>query len=360
MEIHVLRRLDFAGVNFQNGLASGKIGQLHRHAAVKAAGARERRVERFGTVRCSKDDDAVVSFKAVHFRKKLVERLLPLVVAAHGAAAALLTDGVDFVDKHDAGRLLLCLAEEIAHLARAHADKHLHKLRAGDGEERHVGLARHGFGEHRLTRSRRADKQNAFRHRCAGVRILARIMEIVHDLGKALFCLILAGDIAKADALRGLDVDLGVALSHTEGHDVLAAHLIHQLFSHELAEEEKDDQRQNERQEIAQDRRHGLLDVLCELRAAVIEALREHRVVHHAGHIDRAVVFVGEYDLRIANVYLADLPFIDHAHEGAVVRLHNALPVQQRRDKDVEEQQRNERDRVIIRQRLFGIFDFLH
>ena len=72
VEIHVLRRLDFAGVNFQNGLASGKIGQLHRHAAVKAAGARERRVERFGTVRCSKDDDAVVSFKAVHFRKKLV------------------------------------------------------------------------------------------------------------------------------------------------------------------------------------------------------------------------------------------------------------------------------------------------
>ena len=72
-------------------------------------------------------------------------------------------------------------------------------------------------------------------------------MEIVHDLGKAFLRLVLPGDIVKADAVRGLDVDLGIALSHAEGHHVLSAHLIHELFPHELAENKKDDQRQNER-----------------------------------------------------------------------------------------------------------------
>ena len=72
-------------------------------------------------------------------------------------------------------------------------------------------------------------------------------MEIVHDLGKALLCLVLPGDVVKTDAVRRLDIDLGVALSHAEGHDILAAHLIHELLSHELAKNDKDDQRQNER-----------------------------------------------------------------------------------------------------------------
>ena len=72
-------------------------------------------------------------------------------------------------------------------------------------------------------------------------------MEIVYDLGKAFLRLILAGYIVKADAVRGLDIDLGVALSHAEGHDILAAHLIHELFAHELAKNDKDDKRQNER-----------------------------------------------------------------------------------------------------------------
>ena len=69
----------------------------------------------------------------------------------------LLTDGVDLVDKHDAGRFFLCLRKQVAHLARAHTHKHLHKLRAGDGEERHVRLAGDCLCQHRFARSRRTD-----------------------------------------------------------------------------------------------------------------------------------------------------------------------------------------------------------
>ena len=72
-------------------------------------------------------------------------------------------------------------------------------------------------------------------------------MEIVHDLGEAFLRLVLPGDIVKADAVRGLDIDLGIALTHAKGHHVLSAHLIHELFAHELAEYHKNDKRQNER-----------------------------------------------------------------------------------------------------------------
>ncbi len=36
------------------------------------------------------------------------------------------------------GAFSLGLLEQVAHLGRAHADEHLHELRAGDGEERHA------------------------------------------------------------------------------------------------------------------------------------------------------------------------------------------------------------------------------
>src|SRR5699024_11351986 len=63
--------------------------------------------------------------------QQLVQRLLALVVAAHGArAVALFADGVDLVDKDDAGGFLGCLLEQVAHLGSAHAHEHLHKLAA--------------------------------------------------------------------------------------------------------------------------------------------------------------------------------------------------------------------------------------
>jgi len=53
-------------------------------------------------------------------------------------------DRVDLVDEDDAGRVLLALLEHVAHAAGADADEHLDEVRAGDGEERHVGLAGDG------------------------------------------------------------------------------------------------------------------------------------------------------------------------------------------------------------------------
>ena len=115
VEVDVLGDLDLLRVDLQDSLASLEVGQLHRHAAVEAARARERGVEGFGAVRGGEND-------------------------------------------------LLGLLEEVAHLARAHADEHFDKFRAGHREERHIRLAGDRLGEHRFTGSRRADEQNALGH----------------------------------------------------------------------------------------------------------------------------------------------------------------------------------------------------
>ena len=163
MEIDIAGQLDFLGVDFEDSLASLKVWQLDRHAPVEAAGTQESRVERFRAVCRRKDNDAIVALEAVHFGEELVQRLLALVVA-HEVAAALLADGVDFVDEDDARRFFFGLLEEVTDFRCAHADEHLNELGACNREERHVSLARDGFREHRLAGARRADEQHAFRH----------------------------------------------------------------------------------------------------------------------------------------------------------------------------------------------------
>ena len=94
--------------------------------------------------------------EAVHLDEQLVERLLPLVVAAAEAGAAVAADGVDLVDEDDGRRLRLGLLEQVADAAGADADEHLDEVGARDREERHAGLAGHGPGEQRLAGARAA------------------------------------------------------------------------------------------------------------------------------------------------------------------------------------------------------------
>ena len=132
IEIDMTGHMHVLGVDLQNRNTSLQVGQFDRDAAVEAARAQQRGVERFRPVGRGQDHNALGPVKTVHFGQKLVERLLALVVAAKARAIALFADGIDLVNEYDAGRLLARLLEQVAHLGRAHADKHLHKLRAGD------------------------------------------------------------------------------------------------------------------------------------------------------------------------------------------------------------------------------------
>ena len=124
-------------MDFQDLLPAFQIRQFHRHPPVKTPRPCERRIQRFRTVGGCQDDDSVVRLESVHLCQQLVQRLLPFVIAAH-PAVTLLADGVDLIDKHDAGGFLLGLPEQIPDFRGAHADEHFHEFRTGHGEEGHI------------------------------------------------------------------------------------------------------------------------------------------------------------------------------------------------------------------------------
>src|SRR5207249_476882 len=71
---------------------------------------------------------------------------------------------IDFVDEDDAGGVLLGLLEHVAHARGTHADEHLDEVRAGYGEERHVGLAGNRAREQGLAGSGWTNQQHAARN----------------------------------------------------------------------------------------------------------------------------------------------------------------------------------------------------
>src|SRR5438067_10222 len=139
-----------ARVHFEDGATAADVRPIERHMPVEPTGAEQRRIENVRAVGGRDHDHMGVGLEAVHLDQQLVERLLALVVTAAQAGAALASDGVDLIDKDDAGRVLLRLIEEVAHSRGAYADEHLDEFRAGDAEEGDARFARDRFAQQRL------------------------------------------------------------------------------------------------------------------------------------------------------------------------------------------------------------------
>ena len=116
-------------MHIENLLAAPDIGQGNVHLAVEAARTQQCGVQNVGAVGGSHHDDAHVGLEAVHLDQHLVERLLALVIAAAQACAALAAYCVDFVNKNDAGGILLGVVEHVAHPRSAYTHEHFHKIR---------------------------------------------------------------------------------------------------------------------------------------------------------------------------------------------------------------------------------------
>ena len=148
-------------MHLENLVATLEIWALDRDLPVEAARAQKGRVEDVRPVGGGDQDHAGVDVETVHLDQHLVERLFALVMAAAETRAAMPTDGIDFVNENDGGRVVFRLFKEVAHAAGANADEHLHKVRAGDGVEGHAGFSRYGPGQQRLSSAGRAVEQHA-------------------------------------------------------------------------------------------------------------------------------------------------------------------------------------------------------
>ena len=225
-------QLHVAGVDFQNGFAPAHVGQADHDLAVKTARPQQGRVEHVGAIGGGDDDDAVLGVESVHLDQQGVQSLLAFVVAAAPAVPAAAAHGVNFVDENQAGRVFAGLLEHVAHAAGADADKHFHKIRAADAEERGVGLARDGLGQQGLARARRAHHQDALGNAAAEFLKFFRVLEEFDQFGNLLLGFLDAGDVLEGDLVFFLVQHAGAAFA--KAHGAFAGHF-------DLAEDEKVD-----------------------------------------------------------------------------------------------------------------------
>ena len=136
------------------------------------------------------------------------------------------------------------MAEEVAHTAGADADEHLDEVAARHREEGDVGLAGYGFGQQRLTRSRRTDEQRALGNFAAQVGIFLGVLEEIDNLLHLLLGALLSGDVLERDVdALAFFKEAGLALAHAEDAargTAATAHLAHE--QEPQADEQEDGQ----------------------------------------------------------------------------------------------------------------------
>src|SRR5262245_51365210 len=154
------------------------------------------------------------------------------------------SDGVDFVDEDNTGRVLLALFKQIANAAGTDAYKHFNEVGTGDGEEGNVGFTGDGAGQQSLTGARRSDEQDALRDAAAELLEFLRVLEELDDLLEFFFGFVGAGDVFKGHflLLRGEQARAGLA--EAESFVAAGLHLAH--------EEKAETDQQQERQGVQQ------------------------------------------------------------------------------------------------------------
>ena len=250
IKVNGLIHLDVLGMNAQDCLTPLHVGLVDDNLPVKAARPQQGCIKDIGPVRRTQDDEALLVVKTVHLDEQLVERLLPLIVAAQIIHAAL-TDCIQLINEDDAGRLLARRTEEVADTACTDADEHLNEIGTGNAEEGNARLSCNGTCQQGLSRSGRADEQDALGNLAADVRILLGRLKEVNDFHQLLFCLIFTGNIGKAGLhLALVNGTRASAAGPEEGTAEAAAHLAENQPVHEENEAEGDDEVQQDLQQI--------------------------------------------------------------------------------------------------------------
>src|SRR4029453_3187754 len=135
----------------------------------------------------------------------------------------------------------LCLLEKVANPGRADADEHLHKVRAGNGVERHSGFTSDCPSEQRLAGAWLAVQQDALGNLGADRLELARLGEELLDLLQLLDRLLAAGDVAEGRLRRVFVADLGFRLAKLYDSAAAALHGVQQKEEQHADDDEGDE-----------------------------------------------------------------------------------------------------------------------
>src|SRR5579863_2377719 len=244
--LHVIRKRNASHVDAEDLLAPPDIRQWHDDLAIEASGSQKGRIQHVRTVRGGNDDDSLIALETIHLHEQLVQSLLALIVAPAESGAPMAADRIDLIDEYDARGMLLRLLEHVAHARSADPDEHLDEVRARDGEERNLGLARNGPRQQGLAGAGRADHEDSLRDLAAKFLELAGIFQEIHDLGYLLLGLVHPCHIGKGDIDLVLTQEARTTLA--EGHGPPASRCSLHLPQH-VDEHEDEKQRGRELQE---------------------------------------------------------------------------------------------------------------
>ena len=237
-------------MNREDLLTAKSIGKTHLNPSIEAAWSCQRRIQNINSVGGCQENHAGVFSEAIHLREQLIQGLLTLVIATANAGTALTTDGIDLIDEHDAGRLLLGFFEQITNPAGSDTHKQLNKFRRRHREKWDLGLPGNGSGQQRFSGSRWSDQKNTTWDFCAKTNEGFRLLQKGHDLLELLLGLVDASDILEPDLKIVLRFDPRLAAAETKCS-------IGDLGGTAQQKGEPDDDQKDQR-EIADQSRHGL------------------------------------------------------------------------------------------------------
>ena len=299
--IHVFRDWHLAHMNLEYVLATTDIRQWHSYLAVETTRAQQRRIQHVGAVGGSDDDDAFIAIKPVHFHQQLVQGLFTLIVAATDTGATGTAHRINLIDEDDAGRMLFGLLKHVTDTAGTNTHKHFHKVRAGNAEERHLGLPRNGLGQQGFTRTGRTDHQHAAGNLAAQAlefrRITQKLDQLLHFfLGFFHPCHIGKGGL---DLVFAEQLGLGLA----EGHRPAAAF----TTTLHLAHEEDEDRQNNQDRQYRQEQLHqeALTLGLHTYHIHLVLDQRRHQVgiqCRRFHRLELAAILVGASDRAFADL----------------------------------------------------------
>ena len=270
-------------MNAEDRLALLHVGQTHVDLAVETTRTHQCLIQDVGTVGRCQYNHTRVGRKAVHLGKHLVQSIFALVVARETSIlATCTTDCVDLVDKDNARSLLLGLLEQVAHTRRTHAHEHLDEIRAADRQERYISLASNSLRQHRLTRSRRANKQCTLGNLTSQLTIFLRATQEIDDLHNLLLGLLHTGYVLERHAVFGviLVIDLRTCLAYVH---YVAATAATCRTHHKHPETDK----QYPRQQVGDDVQPTILALFVFYYNALLGTLLSHSHILTEG-VDRA------------------------------------------------------------------------
>ena len=316
-QIYGIVHLHILGMHLQNVHTPFQIGPIHNNPAVKTSRTQKRRIKNLRTVCSSKNQAGCMAVKTVHLSQKLVQCLLTLIVAASVTGITAFSNSVYLVDKDDTGRMLLCLLKQIPDTGSSHTHEHLHKIRTGQGEERHMGFSCHSLCKQCLSGTRRADQKRALGKLRSDLCILARIMKEIHDLLERFLGLFLSCHILKRHSGILLNVDLRLALAYIHPHHAAsAAHAAHNQPKDCPKQQNRKQNVDNSRKQNSPEIFHRSLILYIRVRKLLFQIQIRYNSCIISDIPSKSILLCG-YDVNPAgtNLHALHLAVIQHIHK---------------------------------------------